>query len=448
MQWVRGQSTLSGQLAVEFLPDMKRIFLLLVCLLLQPLFASADTRVDSVRVSHDEDRTRVVFDLSGPSDHKVFHLEDPHRVVIDLSSARMATDNSPSGRGVLQRVRSASRGDDGLRMVLDVEQAVRVQSFLVRPNDQYGYRLVVDLRPDGGRTQPLRQARGADSDRREIVVAIDPGHGGRDPGAIGPGGTREKDVVLEVGRKLAYLLEREPGFRPVLIRDDDVFVPLAERREMARRERADIFISLHADAVESGGPRGSSVYTLSRGGATSEQARMLARRENAADVIGGVSLSDKDDLVRSVLVDLSRGATLEYSVDLASEVLKGLSEVGPVHKRDVERAGFVVLKSLDMPSVLVELAFISNPHEERLLRNPDHQWKLARAINSGIASYAERHTPAELRQAAGGDREHVVRRGDTLSGIARQHRVSVSDLRAANDINGDRIRVGATLRIP
>ena len=425
---------------------MKRILLLIAGLVLA-LPALGEVRVEGVRVSDSDERTRIVIDLTGPLEHQVFLLGEPHRVVVDLAGARMAADRVPGDRGVLERVRSAPRDNGDLRMVLDVSDAVRAQSFLVQPSGGHGYRLVVDLRSTGER-RAIRSARRADEGQRDLVVAIDPGHGGRDPGAIGPTGVQEKDVVLAVGLKLAELLDRQPGIRPLLIRDEDVFVPLAERRERARREQADLFISLHADAVESGGPRGSSVYTLSRGGATSEQARMLARRENASDVIGGVTLADRDDLVRSVLVDLSRGATLEYSVDLASEVLQALGEVGPVHKKDVERAGFVVLKSLDMPSVLVELAFISNPREEQRLRDPEHQLRLARAIRSGLVRYAQHHSPADLRQAAGGSREHVVQRGDTLSGIASEHRVSVTELRAVNDLSGDRIRAGTTLRIP
>ncbi len=425
---------------------MKRAFVLLLLMTFAAL-AVADVRVEGARVWADGERTRVVFDLSGPVEHSVFALKDPERVVIDMSGTRLSSSSTPGGQGLLKGIRAAPRGERDLRVVLDVSETVRMQSFLVEPSGEYGHRLVVDLRGGGEREQPVRTA--SSDGRRELVVAIDPGHGGRDPGAIGPSGTREKDVVLGVGRKLAYLLEREPGVRPLLIRDSDVFVPLAERREMARSERADIFISLHADAVESGGPRGSSVYTLSQTGATSQAARLLAQRENAADMIGGVSLSDKDDLVRSVLVDLSRGATLEASVELAADLLTELSTVGPIHKRDVERAGFVVLQSLDMPSVLVELAFISNPVEERQLRSPDHQWKLARAIAAGVSSYAEQHLPADSRMASGnGGREHVVRRGETLSGIARQHQVSVSELRSANDLNDDRIVVGRKLRIP
>ncbi len=425
---------------------MKRLLVFLVLMAVSAL-ALAEVRVEGTRLWADSDTTRVVFDLSGPVEHSVFTLDDPDRVVVDFSGARASSSSMPDGQGFLRRVRSAPRGDSDLRMVLDLEQQVVVQSFLVAPSGDYGYRVVVDLKRAESRETPVRTASG--DGRRELVVAIDPGHGGRDPGAIGPSGTRESDVVLAVGKKLAKLLEREPGIRPLMTRGSDVFVPLAERRELARSERADIFISLHADAVESGGPRGSSVYTLSRNGATSQAARLLAQRENAADLIGGVNLSDKDDLVRSVLVDLSRGATLEASIELAAEVLTELSPVGPIHKRDVERAGFVVLQSLDMPSVLVELAFISNPVEERQLRDPDHQWRLARAIAGGVTRYAEGHLPADTRMASeNGEREYRVQRGDTLSGIARQHRVSVSELRAANDLSDDRIVVGRKLRIP
>ncbi|MCH8503087.1 MAG: N-acetylmuramoyl-L-alanine amidase [Ectothiorhodospiraceae bacterium] len=426
---------------------MKRAFVLLLLLTFSAL-ATGEVRVEGARVWADGERTRVGFDLSGPVEHSVFSLRDPERGVIDMAGTRLVSDRTPATQGVLKAIRAAPRGDSDLRGVLDVSGSVRMQSFLVEPSGDHGHRLVVDLRGGGAeREQPVRTA--SSDGRRELVVAIDPGHGGRDPGAIGPSGTLEKNVVLEVGRKVAYLLEKEPGVRPLLIRDSDVFVPLAERREKARSERADIFISLHADATESGGPRGSSVYTLSQTGATSQAARLLAQRENAADMIGGVSLSDKDDLVRSVLGDLSRGATLEASVELAADLLQELATVGPIHKRDVERAGFVVLQSLDMPSVLVELAFISNPHEERLLRSPDHQWKLARSIAAGVISYAERHLPADTRTASGGGgREHVVRRGETLSGIARQHQVSVSQLRAVNNLNDDRIVVGRKLRIP
>lgn len=414
---------------------------------------AAAVTVENVRVWSEDDQTRVVLDLSAEAEHRLFTLDDPDRVVIDLTDARLADGVQAPQRGVLGGMRSANRDGGELRLVFDLNEASRAQSFMVRPNGDQGHRLVIDLRRQESDGQPRQTVRSTGvAQRREFVVAIDPGHGGRDPGAIGPSGTQEKNVVLEVGKKLAYLLEKEEGVRPLLIRDSDTFVPLAERRERARSNQADIFISLHADAVANGGPRGSSVYTLSQSGASSQAARLVAQRENAADLIGGVSLSDKDDLVRSVLVDLSRASTQESSIELAAEVLTGLADVGPIHKRDVERAGFVVLQSLDMPSVLVELAFISNPVEERQLRSPDHQWDLARAVAGGVVRYRDRHQPA-LRVASdasadGEAREHVVRSGETLSEIARRHSVSVQRLRSANDLNGDRIMVGTTLRIP
>ncbi len=413
---------------------------------------AAAVTVENVRVWSEDDQTRVVLDLSAEAEHRLFTLENPDRVVIDLTGARLANGVQAPTRGVLGGMRSANRDSGELRLVFDLTDASRAQSFMVRPQGDQGHRLVIDLKQQQGNGRPQTVRSASSAERREFVVAIDAGHGGRDPGAIGPGGTQEKNVVLEVAKKLAYLLEKEEGVRPLLIRDRDTFVPLAERRERARSNQADIFVSLHADAVANGGPRGSSVYTLSQSGASSQAARLVAQRENAADLIGGVSLSDKDDLVRSVLVDLSRASTQEASIELAAEVLAGLAEVGPIHKRDVERAGFVVLQSLDMPSVLVELAFISNPVEERQLRSPDHQWVLARAVAGGLVRYRDRHQPA-VRVASGSasngeSREHVVRRGETLSGIAQRHSVSVQKLRSANDLNGDRIMVGTTLRIP
>ena len=427
-----------------------RVLLACTCLLFVLTGQALAVTVENVRVWSEDDRTRVVLDLSAEAEHRLFTLDDPDRVVIDVTGGRLADGVDATMRGLLQGMRSANRDSGELRLVFDLSGTARAQSFLVKPNGDQGHRLVVDLQHSEKRRQTVRSA--PSPDKREFVVAIDAGHGGRDPGAIGPGGTQEKMVVLEVAKKLAYLLEKEPGIRPLLIRDSDTFVPLAERREKARSSEADIFISLHADAVANGGPRGSSVYTLSQSGASSQAARLVAQRENAADLIGGVSLSDKDDLVRSVLVDLSRASTQQASIELAADVLTELSQVGPIHKRDVERAGFVVLQSLDMPSVLVELAFISNPVEERQLRRPDHQWDLARAVAGGVASYRDRHQPATRMASAesgnGSGREHVVRRGETLSGIAQKHAVSVRELRSANELNGDRITVGSKLRIP
>ncbi|MBA1146995.1 N-acetylmuramoyl-L-alanine amidase [Ectothiorhodospiraceae bacterium WFHF3C12] len=413
--------------------------------LAQPATAG-QTVIKDIRTWAGPERTRVVFDLTEPTDHSLFTLSNPQRVVIDFKSAAMnprLTDAVPE-EGVLARIRSAPRDRRDLRVVFDTRTDVEPKSFLVQPNEKYGHRLVVDLEPkQADRDGPVKTA---PESRRELVIAIDAGHGGEDPGAIGKRGTYEKDVVLAVARKLANLIEKEPGMRPLLIRGKDYYLGLRERTRKAREGGADIFVSIHADAIENRTVRGSSVYTLSRQGASTEVARLLAERENSADRIGGVSLEDKDDVVASVLVDLSRAATVESSNALASTILSQLNTVGAVHKHSVEHAGFVVLKSLDMPSVLVELAFISNPTEEQRLRSGDYQWALARSLRDGLRGYVREHMPPGVRVAQG--REHVVRRGETLSGIARQYSVSLRRLRDVNDIRGDQLIAGSTLLIP
>jgi len=401
--------------------------------------------IKDIRTWAGPDRTRVVFDLSEVTEHSLFTLSDPQRVVIDFDSAamdpRLAEDID--SEGVLKRIRSAPRHKTDLRVVLDLDRPVEPKSFMVKPNEKYGHRLVVDLEPKGGSPEPVKVA---PRDKRQLVIAIDAGHGGEDPGAIGEHGTYEKDVTLAVAKKLADLVNKAPGMRPVLIRKGDYYVGLRERTAKARQSHADMFVSIHADSIDDPSVRGSSVYTLSQKGASTEVARLLAESENSADRIGGVSLEDKDDMVASVLVDLSRAATAESSNALASTMLDQLNTVGVVHKHRVEHAGFVVLKSLDMPSVLVELAFISNPVEERRLGSSKYQWHLARALRDGLRKYVADHMPPGMRMADA--RQHVVRRGETLIGIARKYSVSLSRLKDVNDIDGDQLIAGSTLRIP
>ena len=277
------------------------------------------------------------------------------------------------------------------------------------------------------------------------MIAIDAGHGGEDPGARGPRGTREKTVVLQIAKRLERLVDREPGFRAVMIREGDYFMPLRKRASKAHEHRADLFVSIHADAFHDRRARGSSVYVLSQRGATSEMARILAETENAADLIGGVSLNDKDDLLKTVLLDLSQTASIEASMEVGENVLGHLRRLGKVHKRRVQQAGFVVLKSPDIPSILVETAFISNPGEERQLRNGKHQQNLATAILKGIKSYFRNNPPPGTLMA---QRQHVIKRGDTLSEIAQRYDVSMNQLRVANGLKGNSLRIGDVLKIP
>jgi N-acetylmuramoyl-L-alanine amidase len=326
-------------------------------------------------------------------------------------------------------------------VVFNLKTAADPKIFQLEPNDIYGHRLVVDLhgKSDSGKDLAVRQA---PEESDAFIVAIDPGHGGEDPGAIGPRRTQEKDVTLAIARDLKRLVDRDPAMRGVLVRNGDYYVSLRRRTEIARAAQANLFVSIHADAFPKRSVRGSSVYTLSTSGASSEAARWLSDKENAADLIGGVSLRDKDDTVAKVLWDLSMTKSISDSRELASDILRALSRVGRVHRDRVEYAGFAVLKSPDMPSVLVESAFLSNPHEEQLLRTAAHRRKVAAAIHEGIRRYYERRHPG-ARPAV-----YEVKSGDTLSEIAQRYRISVQSLKRINDMSGDTVRVGQKLRIP
>ena len=465
-----------------------------------------DTTVKTVRFWTAPDHTRFVFDVSAPVKRKVFLLESPSRVVIDLSNVRLAAKipQPPSSNPVFKRVRSATRNGTGLRVVIDLKQPVNPKSFILQPNRSYGYRLVIDLHNVehpasvsklAGNSQPTRTSKVSagitanpkrleavkharplkqvvkDKSKsrvsattvvkpkyegkpvvskaarpvRDVVVAIDAGHGGDDPGAKGSRGTREKDVVLAIAKKLEALIGKQPGMRPVMIRKGDYYVGLRQRMAAARKAKADLLVSIHADAFKSTNVRGSSVYTLSQRGASSEAARWLAEQENASDLVGGVSLDDKDNVLASVLLDLSQSATQEASEEVAAKVLKNLRKISIVHKRSVQSAGFVVLKSPDIPSILVETAFISNPGEEKKLRNPTYQSRLATAIFHGVRDYfATRGLPG-IRTAG---HKHVISRGETLSEIAQLYGVSATQIRRKNTLRGSHIRVGQVLDIP
>jgi len=448
----------------------------LLCVLLSGVLHAAE--IQNVRIWRAPDNTRLVFDLTGPAEHSVFTLSSPERIVIDITNARLsaATDSLPLDNTPLTGMRSAQRNGTDLRVVIDLSQAVDPKSFALPPNQQYGHRLVLDLfdqkQPPGklvGQTPPEPDAlplpqnppRSApEIGQRDIIVALDAGHGGEDPGAIGFKGAREKEVVLAIARDLKALIDAEPGFKGVLVRTGDYFIPLRGRTDIARKHNADLFVSIHADAFTRAGAFGASVFALSDGGATSETARLLADRENRSDLIGGVggvSLENKDRVLASVLLDLSMTATLSASLDLGHQVLTSIGRITPLHKRRVEQAGFMVLKSPDIPSILVETGFISNPGEASKLVTRSHQQALARAMHSGIRDYFHRNPPPGTRVAAlkasgkiaQGAREHTVRRGDTLSMIATRYNVTLASLRQANSLGGnDQIRVGQVLKVP
>ena len=421
-------------------------FIATFCLWVFGAVAGAEpVRLENVRMWNAPDNTRVVFDVTSPVRHDIELLSNPFRVVVDLRDAQLSSRlTQPAAQDRFLKKIRAGKHQGFLRMVLELKKHATPRSFQLPPNSRYGHRLVIDIGADAAPARPP-----ADIARpalfRDVVIAIDAGHGGEDPGAIGPKGTHEKTVVLQIAKRLEALVNQERGMRAVLIREGDYYLSLRKRIDLARRRKADLFVSIHADAFRNPKARGSSVYVLSRRGASSEHARWLAERENTADLVGGVSLDDKDNLLASVLLDLSQTASLEASIEAAEKVLRGMKKVGRVHKPRVESAAFAVLKSPDIPSILVETAFISNPAEEKQLRNAAHQRKIARAIFAGVRNYFVLRAPEGALLAA---RKHTIARGDTLSAIARRYGVSLQRLRVLNRLADDEIRTGQVLAIP
>ena len=352
-------------------------------------WADAST-VTSVRISEGAEGLRLIIDLDKATVFRYFTLEHPDRVVVDLTDAKMKTSlpKAMDTRGVLKSIRTAPRNANDRRIVLDVNAAVKAKAFVIVASEHTSHRLIVELVSVAIPTPaPVPVPTVAVKPLRDIVVAIDAGHGGEDPGARGHSGTWEKNVALQISKQIAGRLSKEVGMRAVLVRDGDYFVSLRERMARARREKADLFVSIHADAFNDASARGSSVYVLSDRGASDEASRWLAERENAADLVGGVTLDTKDDVLASVLLDLSQTGTLQASAQVAERVLMHIGKLGSLHNISVQNARFVVLKSPDVPSMLVETAFISNPEEEQRLNDAAHQEKLAQAITDGVKEY-------------------------------------------------------------
>lgn len=433
---------------------MGRAFWISVILGLLVTSAVNAAEVHDVRLWRAPDHTRIVFDLTGPAEHRLLTLDNPARIVLDITGTALKASltSLPLANTPITLVRSGIRDGSDLRVVFDINAAVDPRSFALKANAQTGDRLVLDLYDRGAvRAETTVRKSTADSSRRDIIIAIDAGHGGEDPGAIGPNRLREKDVVMAISRELHALFERDAGFKPTLIRSGDYYVSLKGRRDLARQRQADLFVSVHADAFKRREANGASVYALSTRGATSTAASYLAQRENEADLVGGVRLSDKDDLLAGVLADLSMTSTLDTSLKLGDKVLRRVDTIAHLHKRNVEQAGFAVLKSPDIPSILVETGFISNPAEARKLGTSAYQKAVAQAIHAGIREWFMDHPPAGTLiawQKQQGDREYIIARGDTLSAIAQRFKVPLTRLRDHNGLNDSSIMVGQTLKIP
>ncbi len=399
------------------------LFFLGLQLLCVPSYAQ-QINVNSLRYTTTSKQNRMMFDVTASPKHQVFIMDNPSRLVIDIKNAQLdrALSQPSAAHPLFARVRAGTKNDTDLRIVVDLKTTVSSNNFSLSSDNKDEHRLIVDLfnkkpivatiaedKQDTNKSKSFelktvaaKSTTGKSTETKKansIVIAIDAGHGGNDPGAHGPHGTEEKKVTFAIAKKLEALINGQPGMKAVMVRKGDYFVGLRDRMQIARAAKADLFVSIHADAFQNADVKGASVFTLSTRGASSEAARWLADSENASDLVG-VSLSDKEDVLASVLLDLSQTATQEASVNVANHVLKSFDNIAELHKNSVQKAGFIVLKSPDIPSILVETAFISNPSEEQNLLNVGYQSKMANAIFKGVRSYFRQSAPVDNRIAA------------------------------------------------
>ena len=424
--------------------------LVLIGLLLSGHVFASD--VNGIRFWQDPEKTRIVFDLSDDVKYKIFTLPDPSRLVIDIQQSVLKADlsNIELPKSLVSQIRNSDKSGN-LRVVLDLKKSVSTKDFTLKPFQKYGHRLVVDLKPEGSKKKVVKTVENTVKNRnRDIVVVIDAGHGGEDPGA--PGG--QKGVCLAVAKKLADLINKEKGMKAVLTRKGDYYVGLRKRTEIARKNKADLFISLHADGFSDKRVRGTSVWVLSPKGANSEMGRWLEQKEKASDLAGGVDISHQDPLVAQVLLDLSRNYSVGESFKAGELVRKQLAgSMSKMHGKKIKKAAFVVLKMPDIPAMMIEMGFISNKTENKQLKSSKHQNKIAKSVFNGMKTYFNANPPEgtsykSVASVAAKKNSHKVKSGDTLSQIAQNHGISTSRLRSHNQLKSDRLRIGQVIRIP
>jgi len=421
--------------------------IILLCLVSHSLYA--DTQINGLRVWSSPDNTKAVIDLSNQVDYSLFQLDNPPRVVIDLKNTQLSKQLKLKDNPVIKKLRKGKKDKNTLRLVFDLNDQQNARSFLLKPAQQYGHRLVIQLEDKKKEIQKKTVKQTQNKKDRDIIIAVDAGHGGEDPGASGASGTREKTITLQIAKKLATIINQEPGMKAVLIRTGDYYVALEKRFKKAREQRADLFVSIHADAFRDPKVHGMSVYILSRKGATSEAAKWLAQSENKSDLVGGVVLEDKDNMLAKVLLDLSQNASMEASLKSAQKVLAALKKIEKPHKNHVERANFVVLRSPDVPSMLIETAYISNPKEEQRLKTKSFQLQLAHSIKDGIKQYFYQSPPPNTWIANNiKTTKHTVSSGETLSAIAQSYQVTMNEIKKLNNKKSNTILIGEVLVLP
>jgi N-acetylmuramoyl-L-alanine amidase len=425
---------------------MKRLILGLVLFQLAT-HVSAGVDVLSIRIWHSPLRTRLVFDLSGPVVYSVFALADPQRIVIDLKDT-VSSAVSPRDQTLgpwLLAMRSGNPSNGVLRYVLDLKAQLGYDSFLLPPGAVYGHRLVVDVKPVGDSARESNNPVDGTTEK-DYVVVIDPGHGGDDPGALGRRGTREKKVVLAISERLKWMLDLQPGLAAQLTRKGDYYVSLRNRIKIAAGHQADVFISVHADSARRRSAHGASVYILSSKGASSEIGRELEKRENASDLIGGVRLGKQEHSVREMMLDMEVDWKIKESRAFARRLLHELGKVGFLHTKQVQQAGFVVLKAIEIPAVLLEVGFISNKKEERALKTALHHERIAGSIFRAIVRYCTEKSQCRVNQDSKGI--YVVREAESLSLLAARFGTTISAIKRANKLKIDILLIGQKLVIP
>lgn len=449
-------------------------------LILWCLFCSISAwanQLESIRIWPSPDSTRIVLDMSAAPGYEYFTLQNPHRLVVDLKQTQNRVNFSriTNKSALITKIRdSKPEAANTYRLVFELKSGVRPTVFPLTPAGDYGHRLVIDMPYSAGMPQPQplpvpQQAtravlpqqqvvrNTAPTGQKQVVIAIDAGHGGEDPGAIGPKKNREKHITLAISRRLADLINKEPGMRAVMTRTGDYYVNLNQRSEIARRGRADLLLSIHADSVANSGPRGASVWVLSSNRANREMAGWLEKQERQSELLGGVgdviSQTDGNPYLTRTFLDLSMDKSRADSYAISEHILSSMGKVVRLHKAKPEHASLAVLKSPDIPSLLIEAGFISNPEEERLLLTAEHQQKVAQAVFNGVKSYYRQNPPsgtmmASRSPAKGTAQKHTVRSGESLSLIAQRYGVSMSVLKGHNGMQSDVVRIGQVLNIP
>ncbi len=427
---------------------------MLVIFLFNASAALAKNSIDGIRVWPAPENTRVVFDLKNKADYTYFSLSKPHRLVIDFTETKNAVSlqNLAAKDPRIKRFRtSKAKKKNSTRLVLELHQSYQLTVFPLKPAGQYGDRLVIDLHDKKGKSTAKKNQSTTPGEKRDIIVAIVAGHGGDDPGSIGLNGTYEKRVTLAISKKLASLVNQKKGFKALLIRSGDYYVKHSRKTELARQNKADLLISIHADAFTSPEPSGASVLVQSSRRANSEFTRWIANRQKESELLGGAGETikkTKDKNLAFTLADMKKEHTMASSYTFAVHVIKQLKRVTKLHKKKPEGLSLAVLKSPDIPSVLIETGFISNPREEKNLNSKRHQQKLATAIFKAIDNYFVENPPKGTLLATTTLKKHTVRSGDSLSVLAQRYNTSISQIKSLNKLKNNSLKIGQTLKIP